>query len=685
MQRTRLVGAVATLLWVVAVSGVAEDWPTYRHDVRRSGLSAEKLTPPLKALWVFQPRYAPQPAWGPPKPMPVEGILELPRVHFDRVFHVVVANGLAFFGSSGDNKVYALDVATGKIRWSRFTGGPIRLAPAYANDRLYVASDDGTLYCFRAHSGELLWRFSQNLTERKVLGRGKMVSLAPIRSGIVVDGDVVYFAAGIFPAEGIGLYALRAADGTLVWKNDALGEDVRGMFSPQGYMLASPTTLFVPNARVSPAAFDRKTGNRLYQPYFGKHVGGTYAVLVGEEIVTGTGDMLAFSAKSPSARLAWFKGTRLIASPDTFFLLGDGQLMAVDRKAYPPASQKVKKASDRVSSLSRQLRDAKRAAAKAQGSVKDLARRLADTDRRIEQLLKKGGAPAAELRRLRAQRASLNKTLIAQKAALEKANQNLQKVQASYQSAQQAVRQAQDELNKAIRWKVRCDCSADLIMAGDVLFAGGKGKIAAISARDGKTLWQAKVQGTAGGLAVAEGRLFVSTTTGAIHCFGPAGATAAGTVRQPTTPSPFPRDELTPVYEAAAEAIIKATGITRGYCLDLGSRTGRLAYELARRTQLKIYALDYSPGNVAKARKALDAAGLYGGRVCVEQADLADTKYPDYFANLIVSETVALTGQPCGILGRRMSPQFLFQVFRVCDLGEVVLIERGIVQEVLNA
>jgi len=120
---------------------------------------------------------------------------------------------------------------------------------------------------------------------------------------------------------------------------------------------------------------------------------------------------------------------------------------------------------------------------------------------------------------------------------------------------------------------------------------------------------------------------------------------ATSTASHPGIPSPFPRDELTPLYEAAAEAIIEATGITRGYCLDIGCRTGRLAYELAKRTELKIYCLDYSPSNVVAARKALDAAGLYGGRVCVEQADLTDTKYPDYFANLIISERTLLTGK----------------------------------------
>ena len=79
--------------------------------------------------------------WGDPKPQPVEGILELRRVHFDDVFQPVAADGAVFFGSSADNKVYCLDAATGRIRWTRITGGPVRLAPMVSGGRVFVGYD----------------------------------------------------------------------------------------------------------------------------------------------------------------------------------------------------------------------------------------------------------------------------------------------------------------------------------------------------------------------------------------------------------------------------------------------------------------------------------------------------------------------------------------------------------------
>ena len=49
--------------------------------------------------------------------------------------------------------------------------------------------------------------------------------------------------------------------------------------------------------------------------------------------------------------------------------------------------------------------------------------------------------------------------------------------------------------------------------------------------------------------------------------------------------NPYPRDELTDIYAAAADQILKTSGITRGYCLVVGCQKGRLAYELAQRSQ----------------------------------------------------------------------------------------------------
>ena len=110
-----LCGFVTTIL--IATIARADDWPAYRHDIARSGVTAEQLKLPLSECWVLKTRHAPRPAWEDPKPEPVggwHGLVELRRNHFDDVFQPVASDGSVYFGSSADNKVYCLDAATGQ-------------------------------------------------------------------------------------------------------------------------------------------------------------------------------------------------------------------------------------------------------------------------------------------------------------------------------------------------------------------------------------------------------------------------------------------------------------------------------------------------------------------------------------------------------------------------------------------
>lgn len=68
-------------------------------------------------------------------------------------------------------------------------------------------------------------------------------------------------------------------------------------------------------------------------------------------------------------------------------------------------------------------------------------------------------------------------------------------------------------------WSVECAHPHELILAGDVLLAGGDDRVAAYSTKDGECLWSAAVEGKAHGLTAANGHLLVSTDTGRVHCF----------------------------------------------------------------------------------------------------------------------------------------------------------------------
>ena len=74
------------------------------------------------------------------------------------------------------------------------------------------------------------------------------------------------------------------------------------------------------------------------------------------------------------------------------------------------------------------------------------------------------------------------------------------------------------------------------------------------------------------------------------------------------------------------------------------SRTPATCAELARRSDLRIIAVCPDREKVAAARKAIDAAGLYGVRISIERWPLDAIPYADYFADLIVSESALVTG-----------------------------------------
>lgn len=181
-----------------------------------------------------------------------------------------------------------------------------------------------------------------------------------------------------------------------------------------------------------------------------------------------------------------------------------------------------------------------------------------------------------------------------------------------------------------------------LIIAGPKIVSSGQNQVATADVETGAKVWSSEVDDIAYGLAVSNGRLFVSTASGAVHCF----AAPSADRHQATVRRDKPIEAVYPANESvlqAAAAILKASNITSGYCVDLGCGDGHLAYELVRQSDLFVVGIEPDEESVAAARRKLEAAGLYGVRVTVHQAELTATHLPTFFANLIVSRA-SLTG-----------------------------------------
>ncbi len=205
------------------------------------------------------------------------------------------------------------------------------------------------------------------------------------------------------------------------------------------------------------------------------------------------------------------------------------------------------------------------------------------------------------------------------------------------------------ELEQAgVAWEVATPHDAALIATADCVALGGDREVVVFDAASGERLWAAAVEGRVGGLAALPGRLMVSTDAGKIYCFTSAAPAEVVQIPGARSENPYPADELTPVYAAAAREILAESGCKSGFCLVAGGGEGRLAYELARNSELLITVLEDDAARIGAARTKLEAAGLYGTRVVILQGTVGDRRLPNFFADLVTSDTLVAEGRlPC--------------------------------------
>ena len=122
----------------------------------------------------------------------------------------VVADGTVFFGS-GDGHLYAVDAASGQLRWKFATGDVIHASPAFAGGVVYVGSWDSYFYAVDAATGKEKWRFhaGEDPVAHNQVGFQS--------SAAVVDG-VVYVGC-----RDANVYALDAETGAEKWRFNNAG------------------------------------------------------------------------------------------------------------------------------------------------------------------------------------------------------------------------------------------------------------------------------------------------------------------------------------------------------------------------------------------------------------------------------------------------------------------------------
>lgn len=339
MLRSLLTGTVTTFLLVTySISNTipAADWPTYRHDIHRSGFTAESFdAKSVETEWVWRSLQPAVSAWpGPARWDSYANIRGLSSMrNYDPCFHVAVVGNRVYFGSSADDSVRALDIANGKPQWTFTTDGPVRIAPSVSDQHVYFGSDDGRAYCVTAGDGTLVWKSDRADDSGLILNDGRFVSLSPCRTGVLVDKLRAYFGQGMLPWRSTLFHGVDPFTG----KTE--GPEGSGVFTTshfgltlEGTLLANDSHIVAPAGRVAPEVFQRMDG-RHEGPLEGS--GGSSVVLTDDgHVLCGPGNKTGWTTEtdvSSRKQTSVHDGkVAVVVMPDGRVMVSRGRLSAWD-------------------------------------------------------------------------------------------------------------------------------------------------------------------------------------------------------------------------------------------------------------------------------------------------------------------------------------------------------------------
>jgi outer membrane protein assembly factor BamB len=222
------------------------DWPLYGYDLGRTRyLAGVKLRPPFKRAWTvsgsklieFQPVLASGRLYFQKNNGELYSVSALsgrvrwrrrvealsasaPAVAGGKVYAVANANGSGGIAGAGRARLVALDVRTGRTRWAKRLSAASESSPLAHAGRIYLGSQDGTVYAIDARTGRVYWRYRAG---------------AAVKTGLAWSRGRVYFGD-----YGGRVTCLRARDGKVIWRSGTSGRS----FGRAGNFYATPAVAF---------------------------------------------------------------------------------------------------------------------------------------------------------------------------------------------------------------------------------------------------------------------------------------------------------------------------------------------------------------------------------------------------------------------------------------------------------
>jgi len=170
------------------------EWPTFRHDARRTGSIECEVPEQVETQWRVN----------------LKGKLTQP----------VLSDNRLYVAAGNEHTLYAFGANDGRRLWDYTAGGRIDSPPTIYGRLVLFGSADGCVYCLRASDGKLIWRFRAAPSDRKIVAFGQLESPWRVHGSILMKDGVAYCTAGrsTYLDGGIRVFGLDPATGRVLYK-----------------------------------------------------------------------------------------------------------------------------------------------------------------------------------------------------------------------------------------------------------------------------------------------------------------------------------------------------------------------------------------------------------------------------------------------------------------------------------
>jgi len=228
-----------SLLLSASLVAADKEWPMFRGNAAQTGVITAAFADSYSLAWTYTTGSA--------------------------CTSAVIADGIAVVGS-GDGKVHAIDVTSGKARWTVDLAAPIDAAPLILDGAVIIGSTEGRLVSLTLADGKQRW---------------------DSKAGDKITGAATWFAQDGAKRLLVGsydnnIYCFNAADGVEVWKYET-GSYVNG--TPAVGMLAGQQVAVAGGCDAKLHVVDLVTGKGLRTIETSAYVAASVAVVDGHAYV----------------------------------------------------------------------------------------------------------------------------------------------------------------------------------------------------------------------------------------------------------------------------------------------------------------------------------------------------------------------------------------------------------------